>query len=444
MNVAHNLRESALVRLNRIPVRSFHRRLMWILGFVFFFDHADINTLAFASPALMKQWHIPISTVALLVSATFMGMFIGSTVGGWISDRIGRKKALLGTTLWYAGFSLLNGLVWNASGLFITRFLTGVGISAMTVVGISYISEIYPARVRGSYQGWIMVIGLSGVPVTAYIARFCIPLGVWGWRLVFIWGSLGLLFPLLAPLLEESPRWLENQGRFDEADRVLDRIEGNVLRQGGPLPVSAGPIPAARPQSCRYLDLFEPAVAPRTMLLVAAWIAITLGFFGFTSWVPSLLVAHGFSLLHSLVWSSAMSLAIVPGAAIAALISDRWDRKWTTSAVAVTIAICGLFYGLTFRATAIIVFGLLVEMLIHLFMPLMYAYTAESFPAEIRNSGTGLAYGAGRLANVFGPLIVALLYKHFGYTSVFVYIAMTWIVVAILVSVFGRRSRTLA
>ena len=169
-----------------------------------------------------------------------------------------------------------------------------------------------------------------------------------------------------------------------------------------------------------------------------------LGFFGFTSWVPSLLVAHGFSLLHSLVWSSAMSLAIVPGAAIAALISDRWDRKWSTAAVAVVIAICGLFYGLTFRASAIIIFGLLVEMLIHLFMPLMYAYTAESFPAEIRNSGTGLAYGAGRLANVFGPLVVALLYKHFGYTSVFVYIAMTWIVVALLVSAFGPRSRTLA
>jgi putative MFS transporter len=138
-----------------------------------------------------------------------------------------------------------------------------------------------------------------------------------------------------------------------------------------------------------------------------------------------------------------MSLAIVPGAAIAALISDRWDRKWSTSIVAVSIAVCGLFYGLTFHVASIIIFGLLVEMLIHLFMPLMYAYTAESFPAEIRNSGTGLAYGAGRLANVFGPLIVALLYKRFGYTSVFVYIASTWIVVALLVSTFGRRSRTL-
>jgi MFS transporter, putative metabolite:H+ symporter len=438
----HKRRESAAARLNRLPVRWFHRRVMLVLGFVFFFDHADINTLAYASPALMKQWHVSISTIALLVSATFMGMFIGSTMGGLISDRIGRKRALFGTTVWYAGFSLLNGLVWNSWGLFVTRFLTGVGISAMTVVGIAYISEIYPARVRGSYQGWIMVIGLSGVPVTAYIARFCIPLAPWGWRLVFVWGSLGLLFPLLSRFLEESPRWLENQGRFDEADRVLDRIEEEVF-EGAEPPLFAGPATPVVPQPNRYLRLVERNLLPRTTLLVCVWIATTLGFFGFTSWVPSLLVAHGFSLLHSLVWSSAMSLAIVPGAAIAALISDRWDRKWSTSVVAVIIAICGFFYGLTFHVATIIIFGLLVEMLIHLFMPLMYAYTAESFPAEIRNSGTGLAYGAGRLANVFGPLIVALLYKHYGYTSVFVYIAMTWVVVALLVGGFGSRSRTL-
>lgn len=444
MEATRSVRQSVAARLNRLPVRSFHRRLMWVLGFVFFFDHADINTLSFASPALMKQWHIPISSIALLISATFMGMFIGSTIGGWISDRVGRKKALLGTALWYAGFSLLNGLVWNPTGLFVTRFLTGVGISAMTVVGIAYISEIYPARVRGSYQGWIMVIGLSGVPVTAYIARFVIPLGPWGWRLVFIWGSLGLLFPLLSRWIEESPRWLENRGRFDEADRILDRIEQEVFGATVPPPLAADAAIPIAPQPSRYLRLLEHGIFPRTTLLVSAWIATTLGFFGFTSWVPSLLVAHGFSLVHSLVWSSAMSLAVVPGAAIAALVSDRWDRKVSTAVVAVLIAVCGLLYGLTFHVITIIIFGLLVEMLIHLFMPLMYAYTAESFPPEIRNSGTGLAYGAGRLANVFGPLIVALLYRHYGYTSVFVYIAMTWVVVALLVATFGRRSRTLA
>src|SRR5579862_2856550 len=206
MGSAPALRIPASARLNRLPITSFHRRLMWILGFVFFFDMGDINTLSFAAPAILKSWRLSISTIGYLTSATFFGMFVGATLGGWFSDRVGRKRALILTALWFATFSLLNALAWEPIGLFIARMLTGLGISAMTVVGITYISEIYPAKMRGSYQGWVMAIGLCGIPVTAYVARFVVPLGPWGWRLVFLWGSLGIIFPLLSPSLEEIGR----------------------------------------------------------------------------------------------------------------------------------------------------------------------------------------------------------------------------------------------
>jgi putative MFS transporter len=78
---------------------------MWILGFVCFFELGDINTFAYAAPAIQKEWHLSISEISLIVSATFIGMFVGSTSGGWLSDRLGRKRALIYTTLWYSGFS---------------------------------------------------------------------------------------------------------------------------------------------------------------------------------------------------------------------------------------------------------------------------------------------------------------------------------------------------
>jgi putative MFS transporter len=443
METAAAQRIPASARLNRLPISSFHRQLMWILGFVFFFDMGDINTLSFAAPAILKSWHLSISTIGYLTSATFLGMFVGATFGGWFSDRVGRKKALTLTTLWFAIFSLLNALAWEPIGLFIARMLTGLGISAMTVVGITYISEIYPAKMRGSYQGWVMAIGLCGIPVTAYVARFVVPLGSWGWRLVFLWGSLGIIFPLLSRSLEESPRWFENRNRFAEADVVLDRIEARTLAEAGTLPSIFESLPEV-PRRSGVLQLLSPACLSDTVTQVLMWICFTLGFYGFTSWVPTLLVAHGFSIVHSLTWSSAMSLAAVPGALIAGVVSDRWDRKWLILTVALLIAFCGLIYGLTFTSFTIIVFGFLVEMLLHTFSPLLFAYTAESFPTEIRNSGTGLAYGAGRLANVFGPLIVVFLFNHYGYTSVFIYIAMSWVLVAGIVAIFGRRSRMLA
>jgi MFS transporter, putative metabolite:H+ symporter len=436
------LRIPASVRLNRLPISSFHRHLAWILGFVFFFDHGDINTLSFAAPAILKSWHLSISTIGYLTSGTFVGMFLGATFGGWFSDRIGRKRALILTTLWFAGFSFLNALVWEPIGLFITRLLTGLGISAMTVVGITYISEIYPAKIRGSFQGWVMAIGLCGIPVTAYVARFAIPMGSWGWRIVFLWGSFGVIFPVFARSLEESPRWLENQQRFAEADAILDRIEAKVCAEVGTLPAISDPV-SVMPRRGSYSELLAPTCLRASATQVFTWICFTLGFYGFTSWVPTLLVAHGFSLVHSLTWSSAMSMAAVPGALIAGVISDRWDRKWLIITVALVIAACGLMYGLSFTTFTIIICGFLVEMFLHTFSPLLYSYTAENFPAEIRNSGMGLAYGAGRLANVFGPLIIVFFFSHYGYTSVFIYIALSWIVVALTVGIFGRRSRML-
>jgi putative MFS transporter len=441
MEAVHE-RVPAIARLNRLPITSFHRRLLWVLGFIFFFDLANINTFSYAAPAIMKFWHVSISTIAILNSATFAGMFVGATLGGWISDRIGRKKTLLYTTLCYAGFSLLNAVVWEPTGLFITRLLTGVGVSAMTVVGIAYISEIYPARVRGAYQGWIMAIGLSGVPATAYVARAVVPLAPWGWRLVFVWGALGMLFPLFYHILEESPRWHENRGQFDKADAVLNRIEARAESEAGTLPPISEST-ASKSSPGKAADMFNETYLPRTALLVFTWICLTVGFFGFTSWVPTLLVAHGFSLVHSLAWSSTMSLTAIPGALLAALIADRIDRKWSTMIVAIVIAVCGAIYGLTFRIGLIIAFGMLVELFIHTFMPLMYSYTAESFPSGIRNSGTGLAYGAGRLANVFSPLLIAFVFAHYGYTSVFAFISISWVLTAIAIGCFGLRSRSL-
>jgi putative MFS transporter len=429
-------RHAAAARLNRLPITTFHRQVMWLLGFVFFAELGGLNTFSFAAPAVMKDWNLSISVISLIVSATFIGMFFGAITGGWFSDLVGRKKALIITTIWFSIVSLLNSMVWTSASLFVARLLTGVGLSAMTVVGVTYISEIFPASRRGAYQGWIMTIGLVGIPVTAYVARLCIPIAPWGWRLIFVWGGFGLLFPFFSHFLEESPRWYENHGRFVDADIVLDRIEARATAEYGDLPSITDQVSPDIVRG-RYSDLFARPYLPRTVMLICVWICQTLGFYGFTAWVPTLLVAHGFSLVHSLAWSSAMWIGAVPGALIAALISDRWDRRWWITSFALVIASCGLMYGTSFKVAPIIICGFLVAMFMQTFAPLLYAYTAECYPTQIRNSGTGLAYGVGRLSNALGPLLVAFLFDHYGYTSVFVYIASTWLLVAIITGCFG-------
>jgi putative MFS transporter len=433
---------AAAVRLDRLPITAFHRRLVLLLGYIFFFELGDLNSFAFAAPAVRQAWHLSIDTIGGITAASFVGMFVGATTAGWISDRFGRKRALIATTVWYSVFSLFNAFAWDVTGLFLTRLLTGVGLSAMTVVAITYISEMFPASRRGTYQAWIMTIGLCGIPVTAYVARFLVPMAPWGWRAVFVWGALGLLFPLFARQLEESPRWYESHGRIAEAEEVLARIERQVERETGQL-LPPGAVPFAPPSVQRggFGALVASGSLKRLALLVAVWICQTLGFYGFNAWVPTLLTEHGFSIVRSLEQSSVMQIGAVPGAWIAACISDRWERKTLIAVTALVIATCGMIYGLSFRTSSIVIFGFLVAMGQQVFAPLLYAYTPECFPTEARNTGAGVSYGVGRLGNAAGPLLVAYLFSHYGYASVFAYIAVCWAIVAILITAFGPRTK---
>lgn len=439
MNVQPRERVSAAARLDRLPIFSFHRDIMWLLGFCFFFELGDINTFAFSAPAIRAQWGISISTIGFITSGTFFGMFLGAATGGWFADRVGRKRALIIAVTWFSLFSLLNAVAWEPIGLFGARLLTGIGLSAMTAIAITYIAEIYPARARGTYQGWVMGIGLCGIPGAAFVARTLVPAFPFGWRLVFVWGAAAIIFPLLARKLEESPRWYEKRGEFAAADEALSRIEAAAIREKGALP-EADPL-VVSPREGHFTELFSPHILPRTLLLVTTWIFQTLGFYGFSAWVPTFLVEHGFKLVDSLNWAFAIQSIGVPGAFIAAFLSDRWQRKYWITMFAVLIAACGILYGLSTEALFIVAFGGLMTMCIQSFAPLLYAYTAECFPTEVRSSGTGFTYGVGRLSNAFGPLLIAFLFTNYGYMIVFVYIAMCWLAVAGTIGLMGPLTR---
>ena len=432
----------AAARLDRLPVSSFHRRTAALLAYVFFFELGDLNSFAYAAPALRQQWDLSIGTIATITSASFVGMFVGAMSAGTLSDHVGRKRALLATTVWYSTMSLFNAFAWSVPSLFAARLLTGVGLSGMTVVAMTYIGEMFPSRVRGAYQARILMIGLIGIPATAYVARFLIPYADWGWRGVFIWGSLALFFPLFARRLEESPRWLERRGRVAEAESVLARIEREVEQETGSLPPPVVAIPAApgnRTDDTGLTALFRSGSGGRALLLVSVWFCQTLGFYGFNAWVPTLLAENGFSIIRALERSSAISIGAVPGAWVASKIADRWERKYLIAIVAVLIGTFGMIYGLSFNTWIIVIFGFLVAMSQQVFAPMLYAYTAECFPTAARNTGAGLSYGVGRLGNALGPLIVAFLFTTYGYRSVFAYIAACWVVVAFLILTFGPR-----
>jgi putative MFS transporter len=436
---AAGLSHGLVARLDDLPVFSFHWRIVALLGFLFFCELGDTNTLPFAAPAILESWHMSVETLGLVFSATFLGMFLGAAIGGHIADRIGRKRALIATALWFGGFSLVNALVWEPTGLVMVRFLTGLGLAAMVVVSSTYVVEMFPAAQRGRLHALIFMIAVLGVPATGWVARLLVPMAPWGWRLVFVWGALGLVFPLIASKLEESPRWLLKQGRIEESEAAMARIIAAARREKGELPPPAAMSATQLQEDSR--TIFTLPLLKRLLPFAGLWMFSTIGVYGFISWVPSLLVKQGISITNSLTLSTLMQLGQVPGALLMAAISDRWQRKWTAVLLSLLVATCVLAYGLTLRPLTIIVFGFLELMFISAFSALNYCYTAESFPTAVRSTGTGITYGSGRLANVFGAMMIAFLFTHYGYLSVFTYLAGCWLVVALLVACFCPRTR---
>ncbi|MDP1442922.1 MFS transporter [Priestia megaterium] len=424
-------------RLDRLPISKVHRTVLFALAFVYFFDYSDLNTFAYAAPALIKSWDISVQTIALITSMSFLGMFLGSFMGGRLADRIGRKKAMIYMVILFSLFSLLNAIAWNPLSLGIFRFFTGMGVAAVTVIAGTYITEFFPSAKRGRYQALCVTFGLIGIPITSWVSRLLIPTGPEGWRFVFVWGALGILSLFFIRKIEESPRWYEICGEFDKAEVALKKIESSVIQEKGSLSSPAISKDTRIVAAAPFTSLFKGKCMKRTLLLIGVWILQTFGFYGFGSWAPTLLVKNGMDIEKTLTIATLFAIGAPLGAFIGSLVSDRFERKWTITITSVIVAISGLLYGLTFNPIFIVTFGFLLNLIERVFSSNLYAYTSELYPTELRASGTGLTYGVGRLSNMVGPMLISFIFTGYGYFSVFVFISLCWLAVAITVGIFG-------
>lgn len=428
-------------RLDRIPVATpAHRRWVGLLGFLFVFDLVDLNSFAYAAPALRTEWGLSIGGVGAITSAGFVGMFFGAIAGGRLSDRIGRRPVLVGAVFFYSLFSLLSALATGPLMLGVLRVLTGFGLQAMTGVLLVWVSEMFPRALRGRYQAMLLAIGLAGVPIAAWVARLVVPTGPDAWRWIFVVGALGAIGGVVAlRILPESVRWCAAHDRTGAAqEELVARLEAQAVEKTGqplPAPVAERPVVPGR-----LTELLRGATLRKTVVAAAACVFLILSFYGFSSWVPTLLVERGYSTAESLTYSSILAIAAVPGALLAMPIIDRFERKSVILVLEIAVAVLLLLFGLIDHPAAIIVCGFGAAMLMQTGVATLYTYIAEVFPLHLRGLGSGIANGSGRLAGVVGGFLVAALYTGTGLTGVFTYLALAALGMGLVMALFGERT----
>jgi MFS transporter, putative metabolite:H+ symporter len=370
-----------------------------------FFDYFLIGfVLAF----VVGPWGLTFGQSAIILLSSGFGAIAGAYVWGWMADRIGRRPVF---TLTILNFSLATGLLaFTPDGawihLTVLRFVVGFGVGGLYCVDLPLVQEFMPSRKRGLIGGLVTVFIPVGVLLGSLFGAYLTP--SIGWRGLFAAGVLpGLLVFLVRLWVPESPRWLARQGRTEEARRSL----------AWALEVPPESLPMPRPEEyaearTRWTDLFR---YPRS--LIVSWfgnLGAQTGVYGVTLWAPTL-----FMLILHVPPAQASKLMIgltiggLAGRISFALLSEGIGRRRAGGLLgfgaALMIALAGVYHDqMWFGYSALWLLLIVAFFFADGGFAVVGPYAAEVWPAHLRTSGMGSAYGFGGIGKVIGPLGLAL------------------------------------
>jgi MFS family permease len=233
-------------RLDALPWSWWHWRVVIALGVSWLLDGLEVTVVGSLGPALQHPDTLALSAadVGWSGSAYVGGAVLGALFFGRLADRLGRRRLFVLTLMVYLVATVLTALTFDFASFALCRVLTGFGIGGEYAAINSAIDELIPARVRGTVDlaingtFWVGAALGAAMSIVLLDPDFIGPQA--GWRMAFALGALlSVAILLVRRNVPESPRWLLIQGRRDEAEAVVARIEAEVRRERGTLPIPA-------------------------------------------------------------------------------------------------------------------------------------------------------------------------------------------------------------
>ncbi|HLS14749.1 MAG TPA: MFS transporter [Beutenbergiaceae bacterium] len=391
-------------RLDRLPFGPAHRRLLGGSGIGWALDAMDVGLISFIMAALSISWGLTNTELSWIASVGFFGMAIGASLGGLLADRIGRRQVFALTLLVYGLATGASALSTGLIMLIVLRFVIGLGLGAELPVASTLVSEYAPRRIRGRVVVILEAFWAVGWVAAAVIGYFVVDPDT-GWRWALAIGMVPAAYALVVRFgLPESVRFLESKGRVDEAEASVRHFE----QAAGVDPVpSPDPGPPGPPPNWR--QLWAPRFRRRTLALWLAWFGVNFSYYGAFLWLPTLLVAQGFELVESFEYTLIITLAQLPGYAVAAILVEKWGRRATLATFLICSALAAVLFGQAATVPAIIAAGMAMSAFNLGAWGALYAVTPEIYPTVLRGTGAGSAAAFGRIASIIAPLSVPVL-----------------------------------
>lgn len=437
-------------RLDRIPMLFRHWQLV-LLGQFMWGSVLLLDTMAARIyPVYWGPKHIITQTQysVLVGAATGAGPLLGGVLFGYLADRYGRKRmmavscAVAGLAAWPAAFTTS----WPV-------LLACVGVSALGIGGAlaivpSYNSEWCPPASRNRLMLGAQVLSQMMLAfLGTALALLFLPKNFVVY--VFVLAGMPLVtIPLIMLTMPESARWLEDHGRYGEADAIVSKMEAKALAKHGEL---AEPDYEAHrivdTAKVRMTDVFRGHYLRRTMVILTVWVFFYFGpGGGFTPFQGVYIVSKGFSASQLFTILMIGGIGGVVGVFLAAVVNERFERRQLVLFASLVFTAGVVFYLVGGRSYGMLVIGTILAMFgFGVMLNNLYNYSAAIYPTRMRSVGTGWADGVGHVSAVFGPLIAGAFYSgtaganHAGWFAWFVIVGT--LVPACILYRFGGNQR---
>ena len=435
--------------LDTSPMTKFLWLLVSGVALAQILDGIDFQSTSFALPLIIREFQLTPTEAGAIGSFTNIGLLIGALVFSTLSDRYGRKSIFQWVLFTYAFGTFLSAIAWSYSSLLVARVVAGLGIGAEFPVAFALLAEYSPKRLRHILVPVGPMFYAVGWFCCALLSTWIIP--AFGWRAIYWLGvSPALLIIYVRRLLPESVRFLLAHGRIEEAGAITR----DLARRAGmgdielvpPAPVKTEEKPGLRHQV-------------RSLRLVLGTV-IAVGFFyfanniqnvGFSTWLPSIFVQQGFTLIRSFRFT-AIILAVTPlGQIFAIWLQERMPRKWAMLLLAGLSSVFFLAFGISFELKMPIAITVAANVGYQFFsqgiIVILYTLGSELFPTSIRSLGMGLVTAIGRIGSILGPFVVGV-FLTFGTAihQIIYWFALPLMLAAIVAVIFIRidpRQKTL-
>jgi MFS transporter, putative metabolite:H+ symporter len=442
-------------RLDRLPSSRAVWTIVLLISLGCVFEFYDLFFTAYVAPGMTASGLftaqslgvfaalkvIRVAGFGTFVFSTFVGLWFGVVALGQAADRFGRKAVFTWSLIWYCVCTAIMAFQQTGQWLNIWRLIAGVGFGVQLVTVDTYIAELVPRTLRGRAFSINQFISFCVVPVVALLAWLMVPLkplGVDGWRWVVLFGSVGALLVWgLRAGIPESPRWLAANGRGEEADAIVSGIERKVAAENaGVLPVPQHTAAEATGRAA-LADIFAGKYLRRTVMLCIFNAAQSIGFYGFNSWVPTLLIARGVNITHGLEYAFIIAISQPLGPLLGSLMADKIERKYQIIGGLAGMALLMTAFACASAPAVLIPIGIAFTLSANVMSYAYHGYQAELFPTRIRSRAVGFVYSWSRLAAAFSGLIVGSLLVTGGVPAVAVFIGGAMIVGIAMIGIFG-------